>query len=50
MSKKKKPQPDDPEQSAKFIELAEKLKAENDKELFEELVKKVVKPRSKKSD
>jgi hypothetical protein len=30
MARKKKPQPDDPEQSARFIELAEKVKAEND--------------------
>ncbi len=50
MGRKKKPEPDDPEQSAKFIELAEKVRAENDKELFQEMVKKVVQPKPKKSD
>lgn len=50
MGRKKKPEPDDPDQSAKFIELAEKIKAENDKELFEQVVKKIVSsPKPKKS-
>jgi hypothetical protein len=48
MTKKKKPQSDDPEQSARFIKLAKKVKAENDRELFDELVKKVVKPKPRK--
>ena len=43
MPKGKKIQPDDPEQSARFIETAKRVKAENDKELFERAAKKIVK-------
>ena len=45
MPKKKKLKPDDPEQSARFIETAERIKADNDKELFEQALKKIIKPR-----
>jgi hypothetical protein len=53
MGRKKKPKPDDPEQSARFIEAAQKLDlVDNPKEAFERLVTKVVKagriPRTKK--
>jgi hypothetical protein len=44
MSRKKKPQPDDKEQSARFIEAAEKLDlVDNPKEVFEEALKKIAK-------
>jgi hypothetical protein len=54
MSKKKKlPKSDDPEQSARFIETAERTKADNDKEKFEKacsaILKKKLPPPSQKS-
>lgn len=53
MVRKKKPEPDDPEQSARFIEAMEKIElVENPKEAFEQMVGKVIKagrvPRTKK--
>lgn len=47
MGRKKKPEPDDQEQSARFIELAERTKADNDKELFEQACKKIIKRKAK---
>lgn len=38
-----KPEPDDKEQSARFIETAKQLGADKGKEAFEEAVKKIVK-------
>jgi hypothetical protein len=54
MGRKKKPKPDDPEQSASFIEAAKSLElVENPKEAFEEALKKIGKakknPPSEKS-
>ncbi len=42
MGRKKRPEPDDKEQSARFVELAERIKAENDNELFEQAVQKII--------
>ncbi len=49
---KKKLKSDDPEQSARFIETAARVKADNDKELFEKAVRKVmrVKPHRDKGN
>lgn len=47
--KKKKVEPDDPEQSAKFIDAAEKLDlVDNPKQAFEKALKKIAKATSKK--
>jgi hypothetical protein len=47
MGRKKKPEPDDKEQSARFIELTERIElVENPKEAFEEAFSKIVKKRS----
>ncbi len=44
MEKKKKVEPDDPEQSARFIELTERMDlVDNPKEAFEKVFKKVAK-------
>ncbi|MFZ0943428.1 MAG: hypothetical protein WB930_13715 [Syntrophobacteraceae bacterium] len=53
MNRKKNPKPDDPDQSARFIETMERMElVDNPKEAFEQMVKKVVKagpvPRTKK--
>jgi hypothetical protein len=53
MGRKKKAKPDDPEQSARFIETMGRMElVDNPKEAFEQMVKKVVKagrvPRAKK--
>jgi hypothetical protein len=42
---KTKVKPDNEEQSAKFIETAEQIKSDNDKEQFEQACKKIIKPR-----
>ncbi len=42
MPRKKQLKSDDPEQSARFIELAERTKADDDKELFEQACKKIL--------
>jgi hypothetical protein len=49
IKKKKKIEPDDPEQSARFIEMAKKIKADDDKELFEEACRTVIKPKTQKA-
>jgi hypothetical protein len=49
MGRKKKPKPDDPEQSARFLETAKRIKADNDKELFENAVRKIVKVKPPKT-
>jgi NAD-specific glutamate dehydrogenase len=53
LGRKKRPEPDDKEQSARFIETMERMElVDNPKEAFERMVKKVVKagrvPRTKK--
>jgi hypothetical protein len=40
---KKQPEPDDKEQSARFIETAKRLGADKGKEAFEEAITKIVK-------
>jgi len=42
MGRRKKPEPDDREQSDRFIETAERIKSENDKEQFEQACNKVI--------
>ena len=42
MGRKKKPEWDDPEQSARFIELAEQIQADDAEERFEEAMKRVL--------
>jgi len=41
MGRKKKPQPDDPERSARFMEVAEEIQAEDAEEKFEEAMKRI---------
>ncbi len=41
--KKKKPKPDDKEQSARFIETAGQIQSDNPKEAFEEAMNKIAK-------
>jgi hypothetical protein len=43
MDRKKRPKPDDKEQSARFIETAKRLGANKGKEAFEEAIGKIVK-------
>lgn len=45
MKPKKQLLPDDKEQSAKFIETAERIKSDDDKEQFEKVCKKIIKPK-----
>ncbi len=45
--KKKKVEPDDPEQFARFVEVAESVKAENADELFEEAFEKIARAKPK---
>jgi hypothetical protein len=40
-ARKKKVEPDDPEQSARFIETAERIQAEEAEEKFEEAMKRI---------
>jgi hypothetical protein len=50
MPRKKKPKPDDKEQSARFIEKAGQIQSDNPKEAFEEAMDKIAKrKRSTKS-
>jgi hypothetical protein len=42
MGRKKKPEPDDPEQSARFIEKAKEIQDENADERFEEAMKRIL--------
>lgn len=46
---KKKLKSDDPEQSARFIETAERIKADDDKERFSKAVKQIVSARKPSS-
>lgn len=48
MGRKKQPEPDDKEQSARFIETAKRIKVDNDKELFEQACKKTLKTKQVK--
>jgi hypothetical protein len=50
MGRKKKVEPDDPERSARFIELAERIQDEDAKERFEEAMKKIAKAKRIESD
>ncbi len=43
MSTKKLPEPDDKEQSARFIETAKRLGADKGKEAFDEAISKIIK-------
>jgi hypothetical protein len=45
MGRKKKPPPDDPEWSAKFIEVAEEISEEGAEERFEEAMKRILVPK-----
>jgi hypothetical protein len=47
MARKKKPEPDDPEQSARFIELGERIAGENSEKLFKEAFDKIAKVKKK---
>jgi hypothetical protein len=42
MGRKKKPKPDDPEQYARFKEVAERIQAEDADEKFEEAMKRIL--------
>jgi len=50
MGRKKKPEWDDPEQSARFIELAEQVQADDAEERFEEAMKKIVSAKRQQSE
>lgn len=43
MGRKKKPQPDDQEQFARFVKKAKEIQKENADEVFEEAVKTIIK-------
>ncbi len=43
MPRKKKPEPDDKEQSARFIETAGQVQSDNAQEAFEEAIDKIIK-------
>ncbi len=50
MGRKKRPEPDDPERSARFIEMAKQIQAEDAEKRFEEAMKRISqakRPRSK---
>ena len=48
MSRKKRPEPDDKEQSARFKETAERIGTDNAKEAFEQACGKIIKKKQKK--
>jgi hypothetical protein len=48
MGRKKKPAPDDPEQSARFMETAERLLGEDAEEKFEEAMKRILSTKREK--
>ena len=48
MGRKKKVEPDDPERSARFIETAERIQAEDAEERFEEAIRKILPPKQPK--
>jgi arylamine N-acetyltransferase len=43
MSRKKRPKPDDKEQSARFVETAGQIQSDNPREAFEDALNKIVK-------
>jgi hypothetical protein len=45
MEKKKQPEPDNKEQSDRFVEIAQQIKADDDKDRFEKACTKIVKPK-----
>jgi len=47
MSRKKRPEPDDKEQFARFVEKAKEIQREDAKEAFEEALSKIVKKKKK---
>jgi hypothetical protein len=49
-TRKKRPEPDDKEQSARFIETAKRLGADKSKEAFEEAIIKIVKKKRVSKD
>lgn len=48
MGRKKKVEPDDPERSARFIETAERIQADDAEERFEEAMKRILSSKSTK--
>ena len=48
MGKEKKSKPDNKEQSARFVETAERIKSGNDKEAFEQACRKILGKRKQK--
>jgi hypothetical protein len=48
MGRKKKPKPQDPEQYAAFVELAERIQTEDADERFKEAIKKIAKAKPRK--
>ncbi|MDA8305439.1 MAG: hypothetical protein M0Z81_01200 [Deltaproteobacteria bacterium] len=48
MTRKKKTTPDDPQQFARFVELAEQIKADDAEERFEEVMGKIITAKPKK--
>ena len=50
MGRKKKPIRDDPERYARFVELAERIQADDAEERFEEAMKKIAKAKRPKTE
>jgi hypothetical protein len=50
MDKKKRYEPDDPEQSERFIELAKEVGADESKEPFKAAMKRIAKAKRKKTE
>ena len=50
MGRKKKPEWDDPERSARFIETAERIRADDAEERFEEAMKRIAGAKRKKTN
>ena len=50
MGRKKKAEPDDPERSARFIETAERIQADDAKERFEEAMKRILSVKRRKTE
>ena len=48
MGRKKKPKPDDPEEYARFLEIAKAVQDEGAEERFEKACEKLLKPKNKK--
>ncbi len=47
MGRKKKPPPDDPERSARFMEIAEQIQAEDAEKRFDEAMKRILRQRER---